>query len=59
MGPERTVYMKFGVDFFKILQLVVSFIRMFARIFGDEEDKKADDETQTNCKNELNDLMPK
>lgn len=49
--------MKFGIDFFKILQLVVSFIRMFARIFGDEEDKKADDETQENCKKEMDKIV--
>jgi len=49
--------MKFGADFFKILQLVVSFIRMFARIFGDDEDKKADDEVQKNCRNELNQIV--
>lgn len=32
--------MKFGRDFFKILGFVVQIMRMFAAIFGDDEDKK-------------------
>ncbi len=36
--------MKFGSDFFKILEFVVAILRMFARVFGDDEDRQADDE---------------
>lgn len=36
--------MKFGSDFFKVLELVVAILRMFARIFGDADDRQADDE---------------
>jgi len=36
--------MKFGSDFFKILEFVVAILRMFARVFGDDEDRAADDE---------------
>jgi hypothetical protein len=38
--------MRFGSDFFKILEFVIAALRMFARLFGDEEDQKADDETR-------------
>ncbi len=31
--------MKFGRDFFKILNIVIQLMRMFAKVFGDEEDK--------------------
>lgn len=41
--------MKFGSDFFKILNIVVQLMRMFAKLFGDEEDQKAavDSEART------------
>jgi len=42
--------MKFGADFFKILNIVVTLMRMFAGIFGDEEDKKAVDESKLRSK---------
>ena len=32
--------MKFGRDFFNILNFVIQIMRMFAAIFGDAEDKK-------------------
>lgn len=32
--------MKFGADFFKILNLVVQILRLFSKAFGDDEDKK-------------------
>lgn len=38
--------MKFGEDFFKVLEFVMAILRMFARVFGDEEDREADDEQQ-------------
>lgn len=33
--------MKIGGDFFKILNLVVAIMRIFAQVFGDDEAKKA------------------
>lgn len=32
--------MTFGKDFFKILNLVVQIMRLFAKVFGDKEDKE-------------------
>lgn len=32
--------MKFGADFFKILNLVIQVMRLFAKVFGDNEDKE-------------------
>ena len=32
--------MKVGRDFFKILNFAVAIMRLFAQIFGDDEDKK-------------------
>lgn len=45
--------MKFGVDFFRILNLVIQIMRMFARVFGDKEDKEAakDSEARTSSPN--------
>ena len=47
-GPSlgRHVYygvfeMKIGGDLFKILNIVIRIIRMFAEIFGDDEDREA------------------
>lgn len=37
--------MIFGKDFFKIFNLVIQIIRLFGRVFGDDEDKKAVDES--------------
>lgn len=34
----------FGSDFFKIIQFVMAVLRLCARIFGDEDDVKKDDE---------------
>ncbi len=31
--------MKFGADFFRILNLVIQIMRLFAKVFGDESDK--------------------
>jgi len=33
--------MKFGADFFKILNLVIQIMRLFAKVFGDKEDLDA------------------
>lgn len=40
--------MLFGKDFFKIVQFVVWFLRGWARMFGDDEDRQADDEVKSN-----------
>lgn len=45
------VYMKFGTDFFRILNIVVQLMRMFAKVFGDEEDKKAAALSEARSKN--------
>lgn len=37
----RGPVMKFGRDFFKILNLVIAIMRMFAGVFGDQEEKDA------------------
>lgn len=42
--------MKFGKDFFNILNIVVQLMRMFAKIFGDEEDKKTALESEARTK---------
>lgn len=33
--------MKFGTDFFKIFNFAVQLIRLFFKIFGDDEDKNS------------------
>ena len=38
----------FGTDFFKMLEFVMAALRLFARIFGDDEDRENDDKTQGN-----------
>lgn len=45
------VYMKFGTDFFRILNIVVQLMRMFAKVFGDDEDKKAAVASEARTKN--------
>ena len=35
--------MKFGKDFFKILNLVIQIMRLFARVCGDADDKNEAD----------------
>ena len=42
--------MTFGKDFFKILNIVVTLMRMFASVFGDDDDKKAVDESKLRSK---------
>jgi len=32
--------MKFGTDFFKILNLVIQIMRLFAKVLGDDAEKK-------------------
>ena len=43
--------MKFGVDFFKILNIVIQLMRMFAKVFGDDDDKKAAAESEARTAN--------
>lgn len=38
--------MLFGADFFKILNLVVQVMRLFSKVFGDDKDKKAAEESE-------------
>lgn len=42
---ERRCEMKFGRDFFKILNIVIQIMRMFAAVFGDDSDKEAVNES--------------
>lgn len=37
--------MKFGGDFFKIFNFAIQLIRLFFKVFGDDEDKKAVDDS--------------
>jgi len=46
----------FGSDFFKIMQFIHDVLRLFGRIFGDDEDKKNDDRAQSNCRHEIEKL---
>ena len=43
--------MKFGRDFFKILNIVIQLMRMFASVFGDDDDKKAAAESKERTAN--------
>lgn len=42
--------MKFGRDFFSILNIIVQLMRMFAGIFGDADDKEAVAESEARSK---------
>jgi len=42
--------MQFGKDFFKILNIVIQVMRMLAGILGDDEDKKAVEESKLRTK---------
>lgn len=48
--PERMVCMKFGKDFFKVLNIVIQLMRMFAKVFGDPEDQTAAAESEARTK---------
>lgn len=43
--------MKFGGDFFKIFNFAIMLIRLFFKVFGDDEDKKAVEESESRSKN--------
>jgi len=43
--------MKFGKDFFKILNIVIQLMRMFAKVFGDDDDKVAAAESEKRSAN--------
>lgn len=48
--------MKIGSDFWKILNFAIAIIRLFAQIFGDDEDKKAVQESKVRTANNNPDL---
>ena len=43
--------MKFGADFFKILNLVIQIMRLFAKVFGDDSDQKAVSDSEARSEN--------
>jgi len=47
----------FGQDFFKMLQFIMDALRLFARIFGDENDKVNDDKNQSNHRHEIEKII--
>ena len=49
--------MQFGADWFKTIQFVMAVLRLIARIFGDEEDKKRDDEIAGNHAHEVETII--
>jgi len=51
--------MVFGSDFFKVLEFIMAALRLFARIFGDADDRKNDDEVQSNHRHEVDKVMPR
>jgi len=49
--------MTFGEDFFKIIQFVMAIMRLIARIFGDDKDKKFDDKIMGNDTHEVEEII--
>lgn len=49
--------MMFGQDFFKIIEFAVAILRLFARIFGDDEDKQNDDDVRANHTHEADKVI--
>lgn len=49
--PERKVNMKLGGDFFKVFNFAVQLIRLFFKVFGDDDDKKKAVESEVRSKN--------
>lgn len=43
--------MKFGTDFFKIFNFAVLLIRLFFKVFGDDEDKQAVEDSEARSAN--------
>lgn len=43
--------MKFGKDFFTTLNMVIQMMRLLAKLFGDDEDKKAAAESEKRSAN--------
>jgi len=43
--------MHFGGDFFKIFNFAIQLIRLFFKIFGDDEDKKLADDSEARSNN--------
>ena len=44
--------MKFGKDFFKIFNFAIQLLRLFAKVFGDPEDKTEAAESEARSKND-------
>jgi len=38
--------MHFGADYFRIIEFVIAVLRLLAKIFGDDDDRKADKDTK-------------
>jgi len=49
--------MQFGSDWFKTIQFVLAVLRLLARIFGDEADRKEDDAIQGNHAHEVEEII--
>ncbi|MCK5601248.1 hypothetical protein KAR91_05255 [Candidatus Pacearchaeota archaeon] len=47
----------FGSDFFKIIQFALAILRLFGRIFGDDEDKTNDKKAADNCATEIDHIV--
>lgn len=47
----------FGRDYFKFAQLIVAILRLIGRIFGDNEDRANDDESENNHKHEIEKII--
>lgn len=44
--------MKFGKDFFKIFNFAIQLLRLFAKVFGDTEDKNEAAESEARSQND-------
>jgi len=49
--PERKVRMHFGQDFFRIFNFAIQLIRLFFKVFGDDEAKKEVEESEARSAN--------
>lgn len=49
----------FGADFFRWIQFVIAAVRLFARIFGDEEDRQHEEEINNHQSQNVNDFIAK
>lgn len=49
----------FGGDFFKIIQFVMAIMRLWGRVFGDDEDRENDDRAESNHRHEIDSIINK